>query len=155
MSAVKSVQLAIVVATQRRDQAERVLVHARRAFLFAQDQMAQLASYAAETELKWSIAAQESTTPELLRHHGQFMERLHHAIGLQTNVIADAERRLELEKNHLLAAEFRLAGLGQILKNKQALLNQLQSRRDQKQMDEFAAQRGNQSLGGIISGEIS
>lgn len=155
MSALKSVQLAIVVATQKRDQAGKGVVYAKRALMFAQDQMAQLETYAAETELKWSAAARATTTPELLRHHCQFMDRLHQAIGLQKGALVDAGRRVEVEKKHLLEAEFRLANLGQVLKKKQDAVDLLETRRDQKQMDEFAALRRNQSTGSCFSGDLS
>ncbi len=155
MTAVRSFVLAIELATDKRDKASQCLVQAQRAHLFAQDQMAQLQSYAQETETRWSIAAQASTTPELMRHHYQFMERLHHAIGLQTGVIASTSQTMEAHKRLVLEAEFRLRGLKQVLKKKQAGLALLQGRREQKQMDEFAALRSRSSTLEITSGTQS
>lgn len=140
MSAVKSVLLAMEVATGKRDQVAKGLLHVLRAHTFAQDQMAQLEGYASETEARWAAAAQISTSPELMRHHYQFMERLHHAIGLQIGVLENTARNVELAKRLLLDAEFRLTSLKQVLKKKQTDLFVLQTRREQKQMDEFAAQ---------------
>lgn len=153
MSAVKSVLLAIEVASGRRDQAGKGLLHAQRAHLFAQDQMAQLQTYAAETEAKWATAAQVSTTPELMRHHYQFMERLHHAIGLQVGVLENASQKVEAARRVLLDAEFRLSGLKQVLKKKQADIALVQARREQKQMDEFAALAGGRSERAQFTGE--
>lgn len=153
MSAVKSVLLAIEVATSRRDRAGTSLLHVQRAHLFAQDQMTQLQTYAAETEAKWAAAAQVSTTPELMRHHYQFMDRLHHAMGLQVGVLEETGQKVEAARRVLLEAEFRLSGLNQVLKKKQAEIALMQSRRDQKQMDEFAAVVGARSGRAHYSGE--
>ena len=147
MSALKSFLLAIDMATRKRDQANQGLMLAQQAYFFAQDQMMQLETYAAETESKWTTAAQISTSPEMMRHHYQFMGRLHHAIGLQKGALENESRKVDAAKRVVLEAEFRLVSLTQVLKKKQADLNLLQSRREQKQMDEFASLRSRQSTG--------
>jgi flagellar FliJ protein len=141
VSAVKSVLLAIVVATRKKDQAGKVLMHVQRACAFAQGQLNQLESYATETDVRWTETAQVGATTELIRHHYQFMERLQHAIGLQQGVVESASRRVEEAKKLELQAQFRLTGLKQVLKKKQAEIVLVETRRDQKQMDEFAALR--------------
>ena len=142
MSAIKSVLLAIDLASRKRDQAGKVLTQVQQTHQFALDQMAQLESYAGETASRWTAAAQVSTTPELMRHHYQFMDRLHHAIGLQKGVLETSDAKVERAKRGVLETEFRLISLKQVLKKKQAELHAVQMRREQKQMDEFAAQRG-------------
>jgi flagellar FliJ protein len=139
MSALKSVALAIEVATQKRDQAGKYLVQAQRAYLFAQNQLDQLESYAADSEARWTASARISVTPELLQHQYQFMGRLRHAISLQMSVVADLDFQLEAAKKRTLDAEFRLAGLQKVMKKKQADIAVKLARREQKQMDEFAA----------------
>lgn len=153
MSAVKSFLLAIDMATRKRDQANQSLMHVQNAYSFAQDQMTQLTVYATETESRWSVASQTSTTPELMRHHYQFMDRLHHAIGLQSGVLENASRKSDVAKRLVLEAEFRLVSLKQVLKSKQTDLAILQTRREQKQTDEFAALRSAQITGGYLNGE--
>ncbi len=155
MSAVKSVLLAISVATGKRDQMEQRWGQAQRAYLFAQDQMQQLENYAAETESKWTLAAQIRATPELMRHHYQFMDRLHHAIGLQKGVLGGLFDQVESARKSLLEAEFRLTSLKQVLKKKQADIAVLQVRREQKQMDEFAALQYAKTKTRYHSGELS
>lgn len=139
MSAVKSLLLAIDLATRTRDQLAQNLMRVQSGHLFAQDQMSQLEIYAAETASKWTTAAQIGTTPELMRHHYQFLDRLHHAIGLQQGVLANEGRKVDHAKRLVLEAEFRLVSLKQVLKKKQAGLALIQTRREQKQMDEFAS----------------
>lgn len=138
MTALKTITLAIEVATQKRDQAGENLVRAQRARLSAESQMEQLKSYAQETASKWATGAQATTSPELLRHHYQFMERLQQAINLQEEVLGEQAQRVEAAKKLMLDAEFRLAGLKQILKKKQSERARMQARREQRQTDEIA-----------------
>lgn len=144
MSAIKSFLLAIEMATRKRDEANQAAMQVHSGHLFAQNQLTQLETYAAETESRWTAAAQISTSPELMRHHYQFMGRLHHAIGLQQGVLDNENRKMEYAKRLVLEAEFRLVSLKQVLKKKQADMTILQSRREQKQMDEFASLRSRQ-----------
>lgn len=155
MSAVKSFLLAIELATRQRDQASQVLSHAQRNHLFAQNQLSQLETYAAETESRWAAAAKNSTSRELLQHHYQFMGRLYHAIGLQKGTLDNEDRKVALATQRVLDAEFRLLGLKQVLKKKQADLAALQTRREQKQMDEFASIRSSQLTGEYFRGDRS
>ncbi|MEI8170801.1 MAG: flagellar export protein FliJ [Rhodoferax sp.] len=152
MSAIKSFLLAIDMATLKRDQANQGLMRAQNAYLFAQDQMSQLETYAAETESRWTAAAQISTSPEMMKHHYQFMGRLHHAISLQTEALGNEHRKVDLAKRVVLQAEFRLVSLKQVLAKKQAGLDVLLARREQKQMDEFAAMRKPQFSDEYFSG---
>lgn len=153
MSAVRSLLLAIDLATRKRDQALQDLMQAQRNHAFAQGQMEQLETYGTETETRWLSAAQTSTTPELMRHHYQFMDRLNQAIGLQQGVLNNTVEKSNDAKKLALEAEFRLTSLKQVLKKKQAGLAVCQNRREQKQTDEFASSRGSQSLATYFSGE--
>lgn len=139
MSAVASVQLAANVALRKRDEAGLALVQVQRSQRHAQDQLDQLESYAHETVARWTAAAQVQATPELMHHHYQFMERLHHAIGLQRGAVAKVALQVETANQALLQAEFRLAALKQVLARKKAEAQAVQDKREQKQMDEFAA----------------
>ena len=139
MSAMKSVFLAIDMATQARDQVGKDLSQIERSFIAAQSQLDQLEHYAADTESRWSITAQTQTTTELMRHHYQFLERLHQAINLQQGVLSDLSIQVVESQNALLQAEFRLTGLKKVLKRQQQELDRQSSQREQKQMDELAA----------------
>lgn len=155
MSLLKSLALAIELATGKRDQAVRVLAQLNRSHAFAQDQMTQLQVYAAETDTKWTTAAQVSATPELMRHHYQFMGRLYQAIELQKDAIQNSNLKVSAAKQQLLEVDVRLASLKLVLDKKQMELLQLQSRREQKQTDEFAAMQISRTAGGCLTGERS
>ena len=155
MSAIKSFLLAIEMATRKRDQAGQLVVRAQNACGFAQDQMGQLETYAAETEARWTAAAQISTSMEMLRHHYQFMGRLEHAIGLQKEVLENEARKVAQAQKVLLDAEFRLVSLKQVLAKKQAGIDVLLARREQKEMDELASMRRQQFSEEFSSGDRS
>ena len=139
MSALKSISLAIELSVIKRDQALAQLQKTVQAHAFAQDQQQQLQQYADETDARWTRSGQAGTTPELMQHHYQFMGRLTQAIALQDGVLSGTTQRVEAAKQLLLQAEFRLASLKQVLASRQADLAKSQQRREQKQMDEFAA----------------
>ena len=155
MSAIRSLLLAIDLATRNRDQASLFLKSVQNAQLFAQQQMGQLQTYATETEVRWQAAAQIRTTPELMQHHYQFMERLQHAMALQAGVIANAERQVESARLALVQAEVRLAGLTQLQATRQAAAGKIQMRREQMATDEFASQHYLRRAAGHQLGEIS
>lgn len=155
MSALKSIMLAIELSTQKRDHASKQLGQIQRSLQFAQGQLDQLESYAADSESKWTVTAQISTSPELMRHHYQFMERLRHAIGLQGDAMSDIRAQVEIARKQLLEAEFRLAGLKQILSKRQAAQRVTSERREQRQMDEFATQLHGRSMAQQHNGERS
>lgn len=139
MSKFRSLLLAVDLAITKRDQASAVLQTHRRNHAFAQSQMDQLQQYAAETEQRWTIGAQISTTPELLHHHYQFMARLQQAVVLQQGALATSASKVQAAEQQLLQAEFRVASLKLVLAKRQGDLSMLQQRQEQKQMDEFAS----------------
>ena len=101
--------------------------------------MEQLENYAAEMQQRWGATEGASLKPEVMVHHRQFMERLEHAINLQTRVIADQSIRLEAAQKALMAAELRLTSLNKVVETRRRDMELAQMRREQKQTDERAA----------------
>lgn len=151
----KTVQLAITLATDQRDQQLGLVVQARQASQFAQDQMLQLESYAADTEARWSALARVRANAELMRHNHHFMARLHQAMGLQRQTVAALKDELRVAGKRLLAAELRLASLKQVLQKRQGAASKLLARREQKQMDEFAALQHRNVRSGHYHGDLA
>jgi len=120
MSALKSLALAIEVATRARDQADQALMQARRAVQQAQGQLDQLESYAADTESRWATASAVSLSAELMQHHHHFQQRLRQAIGMQQGVMSDLQRQAEAARLRRVQEEVRLAAFQQLLKKKLA-----------------------------------
>lgn len=139
MNKLNSLRVAIGLAESSRDMALAQLQQQRSSLAHAQDQMDQLQTYALETESCWERNAHAGTTPELLRHHYQFMARLQQAVVLQQDVLTGSNTRLMTAQQQVLQAEIHLAGLKLLLAKRQASHLQQEQRREQKQMDEFAS----------------
>lgn len=153
MSALKSVLLAIEHASLRRDEMAKAVARVERSQTFARDQMAQLKGYAADTDARWTGSGARGLSLELVRHQYQFMDRLQQAIELQSGVLANTARQLELARANLMQAEIRLSGLNQILKSRQIAMLSQQRRREQRQTDEFAALQYTRNRALPMSGE--
>ena len=141
MSTLNALTVAVEVASRKRDEARRLLQDAQGAQQAAQDQLNQLQGYARETEGRWGMRADAAVQPEVMFHHYQFMDRLGHAVGLQTGVVSDHASRVQDATRTLLEAELRLASLRKVLERRRAEVALQQQRREQKQTDERAALR--------------
>jgi flagellar FliJ protein len=138
--ALRSLQLAIEMATRARDEADQALQQAQRALQNAQAQMDQLKGYADETDLRWATANASSLNGELMLHHRSFMERLHEAIQMQEGVLRNLERQAEMARQRRVQREIKLKSFEQLLAKRLRERAVLAARREQKQMDEFAGQ---------------
>jgi flagellar FliJ protein len=134
-----SLRIAIDLAASKRDQAFAALQRQRYSHDHAMGQMDQLQQYSNETEERWARSAQAGTSPELLHHHYQFMARLQQAVVLQKDALAGSLLKIKAAEETLLQEEIRMASLKVVLTKRQADQIKQMDRRDQKQMDEFAA----------------
>lgn len=133
-----ALRIAIELAERERDAARQGLYGALFAQRAAQAQLDQLQSYAQEIETRWGPRAEARLQPQVLQHHYQFIGRLQHAAGLQTQVVQDHAARLQQVQDQLLKAEQRLLSLRKMLSHKEREQMQSQVRREQKQTDERA-----------------
>ena len=141
MSSLNALKVAVEVATRQRDAARQALQDTLRIQQAGQAQLDQLASYAQETQPRWGLNAGTVVQPEVMFHHYQFMDRLEHAIGLQTGAVGEQAQRVERARRALLDTELRLASLQKVVERKQHEQAVAQMRREQKQTDERAALR--------------
>ena len=155
MPAFKSLFLARQLAESRRDEAANQVAQVLREQAFAQSQMAQLQGYADETDARWQASAQQGAAPEMLRHHYQFMGRLSQAIELQQHTLARMQERVDAVRQALVQAEVYLSGLDVLIKKRQAQVAAQMQRRDQKQMDEFAAMQTQRKLAMLQEEDMS
>lgn len=139
MSDFHGLQLALEQAERLRDERAQQLARLVGHLSHLHAQLAQLESYAHETEKRWISGSHLQISGEMLRHHYQFMGRLEHAIALQGDVIASAQRDIAMAQKAQLAAEVRLHGLRNVLDSRRALLQKRALKREQNQTDEFAA----------------
>lgn len=139
MAALNALSVALEMALRRRDDARRLLQDARNARQAAQDQLDQIEGYALETQNRWGMRPDAAVQPEVMYHHYQFMNRLEHAVGLQTNVVGSHAERVKAAEKTLLDTELRLASLKKLVEKRQRDAMLAQMRREQKQIDERAA----------------
>ncbi|MBS0507936.1 MAG: flagellar export protein FliJ [Proteobacteria bacterium] len=141
MGSLNAFVVAVDLAARQRDAARQTLQNLQGARQAAQAQLDQLSGYAAETQQRWGMREGAAVQPEVMHHHYQFMGRLDHAIGLQTQAVSGQDQRVLQAGQALLQAELRLASLRKVLERRRAELVLLQQRREQKNTDERAAQR--------------
>jgi len=153
MSAFRSLELAIEMAVRQRDAQARKMAQAVRNRDFAQQQMAQLKGYADETDARWVRGQAASLSTEMLHHHYQFRDRLQQAVNMQDGVINNLQTQRDAAQRDLLNAEYKLASLRQVLSHRKAAALQVEHRREQRKMDEFAAQRHAQRAVARLTGE--
>lgn len=139
MSSLNALMIAIEMAARKRDEARQALRERQRALEAAKNQMDQLEGYMQEMQQRWGASEGVQMKPEVMVHHRQFMERLQHAVNLQTKVIADHSIRLEAAHKALMATELRLSSLNKVVEARKRDIALAQMRRDQKQTDERAA----------------
>jgi flagellar FliJ protein len=139
MTGLSSMQLAVDLARRECDQLGLDLAQAHKVREAAQDQYNQLESYAQETQARWVTKSQTQSTPEVLRHYYQFMDKLYQAMALQTQVLQDAERQVQAQKKLLLEAEFKRASRQTVCDNMRRAANVKRDKLEQKQFDEMAA----------------
>ena len=139
MSSLNALMVAIEMAVRKRDEARNALLERQRAHAAAKSQMEQLENYALEMQQRWGASEGAAMKPEVMFHHRQFMDRLQHAIDLQTRVMNDQNIRLEAAQKALMAAALRLSSLNKVVETRRRDMALAQMRREQKQTDERAA----------------
>ncbi len=149
MSSLNAFVVAVELAERQRDAARQTLGNVQGARQAAQAQLEQLSGYAAETQGRWGMRAGATVQPEVMHHHYQFIGRLDHAIGLQTQALSGQDQRVDQARKALLQAELRLSSLRKVLERRRAELALLAQRREQKQTDERASQRAAARMGAM------
>ena len=138
MNRTNGLELALSQALERRDAAARVVAQARQGWMAARAQLDQLETYASECTDRWA-AKQVGCQPEIMRHHYQFMARLYQTVEMQRGVMAQHARQMNACALRLRDTELRLGSLQKVVARKHLEAERLQARRDQKDVDEFAA----------------
>lgn len=139
MSSLNALMVAIDAASRKRDEARQTVQDRQRAQQAGQAQMDQLQTYAQEMRQRWGAHESQSVQPEVMFHQYQFMERLQHAMDLQTRVMADLAIRLETAQKALMACELRVSSLRKVVEVRRRDIALAQMRREQKETDDRAA----------------
>ena len=140
MNPLHAVDLAVELAHRQHDAAAKALAVGLQQQGAAQAQSEQLESYALETQGKWISRAQDLASPTLMYHHYQFMAKLDQAILFQVSILQNHAQRVAQLRLGLLTADQRLTQFEQVLAARKAVITLDRNRREQRQMDELAAQ---------------
>lgn len=136
---IDALAMAEQMARARRDAIAQQLGVARQAWVSAQLQRDQLEGYAQETTARWG-ASEARHAPEIMRHHYQFMDRLHQTIHMQAGILEQHAQTVSRIAGRLHEAEQKLEALRQVIASRDAKARQAEQRREQKAADELAAQ---------------
>ena len=139
MATEQQLETVLEVAGMRRDDCLRALGQARHALEQGHQQLAQLQSYASESQTRWNQRASQGVTAQLLHHHRQFMARIEEAARFQEDVIQRLESEVQRCEKLTLEAERELAALNKFAERKRQAQLQAAERQDQKLNDEMAA----------------
>jgi flagellar FliJ protein len=136
-----SMELATSLARRLRDQALQDFNVSQQQLQFEQNQLQQLQSYSDETQARWVTQSRGHATPELMRHYYQFMDKLQQAVVMQTQIVRDAVHRVDMRQAALMQSEATLSGRETLCDQIRAGQRRLAHQREQKLLDEMAAQQ--------------
>jgi flagellar FliJ protein len=140
MNSITLLQALLHRSEGERDAALAQLRQAEALVAKAQTQAQHLRDYRGEYDQRWQTRFRESGTTELLHCHRGFGQRLDHAIAVQTGQVDQLANRVQRARDQLLAREIRVASVRKLIERRQAELQKIGARRDQRNTDE-AAQR--------------
>lgn len=134
----KSIQVVIDLATQRRDHAGTQLAAAMHALEQAQAQLTQLVDYTAEGQAKWMARSTQGVSGVLVQHQRAFSQKLQEAVDFQNQVIRQKQATVTSAQNILQQAERELATLKKVVERTIQAQQAIVRKREQKQVDEMA-----------------
>jgi flagellar FliJ protein len=118
-------------------EAKRVEMEHRNALRQAE----QLQLYRREYEHRWSNEFSRSGGIDIVQCYQGFVARLGQAIEAQERVTLAAAQRFELAQQALQALEMRVASVRKLIERRCREQRSLEDRREQKQLDEYAARQ--------------
>jgi flagellar FliJ protein len=147
LNSIALLQTLLQRAESERDTAALAMRQAEALAAQADEQGRALNTYRSEYDQRWTARFQDAGTPQLLHCHRGFGQRLDQAIAHQQLNTQHLGNRVQQARNLLLAREQRVAAVRKLIARRQAELQAIASRRDQRTTDEAAqraasAQRG-------------
>jgi flagellar protein FliJ len=138
MTSTATLHLLKEVAERERDRAraeyQGALEHARR----AQGQLSQLSDYRVDYAQRWTRHFQQGSTAHMLHVVQDFGRKLDGVIVQQQHTVAHQDAMVEHARQALVQRELRVATIQKLLERQRLEQSRQQSRREQREMDEFA-----------------
>ncbi|MEY4561082.1 MAG: hypothetical protein RLZZ618_359 [Pseudomonadota bacterium] len=103
------------------------------------NQADQLVAYRHDYETRYRERFSKQSAIDVYQSYQAFMVRLSQAVEQQSQVVQQAEKRVDAAREVVREQELRVASVRKLLERRLAELRMLADRRDQKQTDEFAS----------------
>lgn len=120
----------------------------------AREQAAQLESYRADYQQRWSAQFARGAALEIVHCYQGFANRLEAAIAQQAHTVALARAAQERANDTLTAHELRVASVRKLIERRVLAERQLAERREQKGSDESALRVAMRRAGGAAFGGV-
>lgn len=144
MKTLRALETVVEVATRRRDEALQALGKAQREQQQAEQQLAQLQGYTAESLQRWRQRASVGISATLLQTQQNFMGKLDHAVSFQNGVLQRLQLNIDHCREQLVQAERELASLNKFVERREQAHQHRVQKQDQKANDEMAANQHRQ-----------
>lgn len=141
-----AMQVLLKQAKEARDEAARRVADALIWRDNSQQKLQMLHRYRGDYLLRMQAGFSKVATTTPLTQHGAFVDKLEEAIGQQADDAQFRERALDACREQLLQAEKRIRSLEAYIEKQLRALATKEQRREQKAMDEFAAQAARRSV---------
>lgn len=129
-------QILIDMAKQEETKFVQQLAHKKAKVDADKKQLSQLQEYAAQYESERNLLGLDAN---LVVNYQHFVARLEQAIQQQNNLIVQSERQVELAMEQWLSAKAKTKSMSTLQNKHIRQENQLETKQEQRQNDEFAA----------------
>jgi flagellar protein FliJ len=131
----------IDLATKETDEAAKRLGYAIRTSEEADQKLQMLLQYRDDYMLRFNTAMQAGLSPSGYRNFQQFLDKLEEAIKGQQKILQDTQRRVVTERGAWQGCERKRMSYDTLATRAQKAHQLKETRRDQKQTDEYAARQ--------------
>jgi flagellar FliJ protein len=141
MNRIETLQTLLEREEKLRDEALAALRQAQAQAEASKAQAESLVTYRAEYRARWAEQFAQGGAIEIVRCYHGFVERLDGAIGQAQNAVAAFDVRLDRARERVMALEMRVATVKRLMERHAKAEQQVQDKREQKNMDELAQRR--------------
>ncbi|RJX34170.1 MAG: flagella biosynthesis chaperone FliJ [Oxalobacter sp.] len=139
MASSSAINMLIELATRECDKAAQELGKSIRFADETEKKLTMLLQYRDEYRVRFEVNQAEGLSIEDYRNYQIFLEKLEQAISGQLQIVTDSKKRVEKCQKLWQSAEHKKMSYDTLAERKQKEAQRKESRRDQKETDEFAA----------------
>lgn len=136
-----SLQLLLDLMRDRTDEATRKLGQLIADETNARERLKLLENYRSEYLEKFRVAQADGLSPQAWQNYQAFIARLDEAVGQQLKIVSGAEQRTADGQQHWINENRQMKALDTLSQRHQVREQQVENKREQKLLDEFAARK--------------